>query len=87
MDKKSFTYMLIGAVSMFVAVVLAVGGFVGGVISVAFIAGLISFIVGIVKWRSLSGERPLRNTVVVTPWRGKAWLPRLSLFTTFPFQS
>ena len=55
MEGKSGIYMLIGVMLMFVAVVMAVGGFVGGTIGVMFIVGLVTFIVGVVKWRSPAG--------------------------------
>ena len=53
--EKSGIYMLVGVMFILVAVVMAVGGFVGGLIGVMFIAGLITFIVGVVKWRSWTG--------------------------------
>ena len=40
---------------MLVAVVLVIGGFVGGFIGLIFIVGLITLIVGVVKWRSPAG--------------------------------
>ena len=52
---KSGIYMLAGVMLMLVAVAMAVGGFISGVIGVLFIAGLITFIVGVVKWRSWTG--------------------------------
>lgn len=55
MEGKSGLYMLIGIMLMLVAVVMAIGGFVGGTIGVMFIAGLITLIVGVVKWRSPAG--------------------------------
>ena len=53
--EKSGIFMLIGVMLMLVAVVMAVGGFVGGTIGIIFIGGLILVIVGVVKWRSPAG--------------------------------
>ncbi len=50
--ERSGMYMLVGAIFMAEAAVLATLGFIGGVIGVMFIAGLITLIVGVVKWRS-----------------------------------
>ena len=52
---KNGIYMLIGVLMMLVAVVMVIGGFSGGLIGLLFIPGLVLFIVGVVKWRSLSG--------------------------------
>ncbi len=53
--EKSGILMLIGVLMMLVAVVMVIGGFIGGLIGLLFIPGLVLFIVGVVKWKSLTG--------------------------------